>query len=74
MAEIGLVKKLPRQAGYKEPRYTHLFCGDVEVGEEPAPAAGNSERGPGLQDRVTALEAEVSDLKRQFEEFRRQFQ
>jgi uncharacterized protein YceH (UPF0502 family) len=73
LTEIGWVKKLPRQAGYKEPRYTHLFCGDVEVGEEPA-AVTAFERAPGLQDRVAALETEVSDLKRQFEEFRRQFQ
>jgi uncharacterized protein len=74
-----LVKRLPRQAGFKEGRYAHLLSGDVEVADaapaDSAPAERSTgERGPGLQDRVAVLEAEVTDLKRQFEDFRRQFQ
>ena len=34
LAEIGFVKQLPRQAGYKEPRWAQLLAGDVEVTEE----------------------------------------
>jgi uncharacterized protein len=70
-----LVKRLPRQAGFKESRYAHLLSGDADV-PDAAPletAAAPAERAPGLQDRVAALEEEVADLKRQFEDFRRQF-
>src|SRR6266513_3168302 len=31
LAEAGYVKRLPRQAGFKESRYTHLLAGDVDV-------------------------------------------
>jgi uncharacterized protein YceH (UPF0502 family) len=71
LLELGFVKRLPRQAGYKEQRWAHLLCGDVEVTEESAAPA---ERGLSTTDRIAALEAEVADLKRQFEEFRRNFE
>jgi uncharacterized protein YceH (UPF0502 family) len=71
LAEAGFVKLLPRQAGYKEQRWTHLLAGDVEAAEEPAAAGG---RGPSQNDRIAALEQEVAELKRQFEDFRRSFQ
>jgi uncharacterized protein YceH (UPF0502 family) len=72
---VPLVKKLPRQTGYKEVRFAHLLSGDVEMAEGPAPAASAvAERVPGLAERVAALEADMAELKRQFEDFRRQFQ
>ena len=72
LAEMGFAKRLPRQAGFKEPRYAHLLSGEIEVTEEgPAPAA---EAGPSLRERMTVLEAEVAELKRRFEEFRRSFE
>jgi uncharacterized protein len=72
LAEMGFTKRLPRQPGFKEPRYAHLLCGDIEVTEEgPAPVA---EAGPSLRERVATLEAEVADLKRRFEEFKRNFE
>ena len=43
LAEIGFVKKLPRQTGYKEQRWAQLLAGDVEVAEEAPklfPASG----------------------------------
>ena len=71
LAEIGFVKKLPRQTGFKEQRWAQLMAGDVEVGEEaPAPV----ERGASDRDRITALEQDVADLKRAFEDFRRNFE
>jgi uncharacterized protein YceH (UPF0502 family) len=70
LAEIGFVKQLPRQAGYKEQRWAHLLSGDVDVAEE---AAAATERGPSSSDRIAALEQEVAELKQQFEEFRRRF-
>jgi uncharacterized protein YceH (UPF0502 family) len=71
LAEIGFVKRLPRQSGFKEQRWAHLLAGDVEVTDEPPAAA---ERGPSSTDRISALEIEVAELKRQFEDFRRRFE
>jgi uncharacterized protein len=88
LAEAGYVKRLPRQAGFKEARFTHLLAGDVQVVEEAstAPASergptdrgatdrGATDRGPTDRDRIAALEAEVADLKRRFEDFKRTFE
>ena len=71
LSEIGFVKKLPRQTGYKEQRWAHLLAGDVEEAEQDAPVA---ERGASSGDRIAALEMEVAELKREFEEFRRKFE
>jgi uncharacterized protein YceH (UPF0502 family) len=72
LAEMGFVKKLPRQTGFKEQRWAHLLAGDVEVVEEAAPAP--AERGPSDRERIAALEHEVDALRRAFEEFRRNFE
>nr|Q029U7.2 RecName: Full=UPF0502 protein Acid_1185 [Candidatus Solibacter usitatus Ellin6076] len=72
LAEIGFVKKLPRQTGYKEQRWAQLLAGDIEVAEEAAPAM--MERGASDRDRIAALEEEVAELKRAFEQFRRNFE
>ena len=77
LGEMEFVKQLPRQTGFKEPRFTHLLCGDVPVVEEEAPEASPvsvSGRGPGDRERIAVLEAEVAQLKREFEEFRRKFE
>ena len=71
LVEMGYVKRLPRQAGYKEQRWAQLLAGDVEVVEEAAPVA---ERGPSDRERIAELEREVAELKRAFEEFRRSFE
>jgi uncharacterized protein len=71
LLEMGFVKKLPRQSGYKEQRWAHLLAGDVDAVDE-APAA--IERGLSTADRIAALEMEVAELKRQFEEFRSRFE
>ena len=72
LADLGFVKQLPRQPGFKESRYAHLVAGDVEVAEEPA--AGSAPHTPSLADRVAQLEAELAELRSQFEEFRRRFE
>ncbi len=72
LLEEGFVKKLPKQAGYKEQRWAQLLAGDVEVSEGHEPAA--VERGGSASDRIASLEAEVAELKRQFEEFRQRFE
>jgi uncharacterized protein YceH (UPF0502 family) len=72
LADIGLVKKLPRQTGYKEQRWAQLLAGDVEMVEEAE--APPPERGPSDRERIAALEQEVAELKRAFEDFRRNFE
>src|SRR5450432_3853658 len=63
LAEIGFVKQLPRQSGYKEQRWAQLLAGDVEVAAEaeeadsPPPGHGTSDR-----ERIAALEQEVAVL------------
>lgn len=78
LGEMGFVKRLPRQPGFKESRYTHLFSGDVEVSAEEggagAQAGAPAEAGPSLRDRVASLESEMAELKRQFEEFKSKFE
>lgn len=75
LAEMEFVKQLPRQTGYKEPRFTQLLSGDVEMAEEEAPVAPHaSGRGSEDRDRIAVLEAEVAQLQREFEEFRRKFE
>src|SRR5579885_2253393 len=76
LAEAGFVRQLPRQAGFKEPRWAHLLSGEpVEAAEEPAsePAAEPVHTRP-LADGVAQLEAELAGLRSEFEDFRRRFE
>ena len=66
----ALVVELPRTAGRKDPEYTHLFAGpiDIEAYESQAKsskASGSTERVSvaDLAERVSQLEAEVAELK-----------
>lgn len=54
-----LVVKLPREAGKRESRYMHLFCGEVDVSAMAAavPATSSS------SERVAQLEQEVAELR-----------
>ncbi len=74
LAEMGFAKRLPRQPGFKEPRYAHLLSGDIEVTEEGPTPVLSAEAGPNLRERVNSLEEEVAELKRRFEEFKRNFE
>jgi len=76
LAEMEFVKKLPRQAGFKEQRWGHLLSGDIAVTDEK-PAAGPppaTDRGAADRERIAALEREVAGLRRDFDEFRRKFE
>ncbi|AFJ47514.1 YceH family protein [Shimwellia blattae] len=58
------VVRLAREAGKRESRYMHLFCGEVDparLSAQPAPAA----QGDDLAARVTQLEEEVATLRQQ---------
>ena len=74
LVEMGFVRQLPRQAGYKEQRWAQLLGGDVETDVESAPAAPATERGPSDRERIAVLEREVAELRREFLEFRKGFE
>jgi len=76
LAELGMVKRLARQAGSREARYMHLLSGDVEGAEETAPAAVApvSSRRPGPDERIAVLERELAALRSEFDDFRRRFE
>jgi uncharacterized protein YceH (UPF0502 family) len=74
LSERGLVRQLARRPGERGRRYAQLLGGGVE---EPADEpAGSSDyeappAAPGLEDRVTRLEAQLDELRDQVEELRR---
>jgi uncharacterized protein YceH (UPF0502 family) len=75
----GLMIKLERRPGEKEPRFAHLLCGIPEV--EPvseehrtAPESTRADRVDALAEEVERLRAELEDLKQQVAAFRRQFE
>ena len=65
----GLVKRLPRQPGLKEPRYMHLLSGESEP-----PPGPQSERAEPLQQQIETLRRELAELRQEFASFRRQFE
>lgn len=72
--EGPLVKKLDRQIGMKERRYTHLLCGDVVVEDrQELEFDSNENKISKLESMVINLQTEIDDLKNQFAEFRKQF-
>jgi uncharacterized protein YceH (UPF0502 family) len=72
------VVMLARQAGRKESRYAHLFCGEVD---DPAPiepgthatAAGSTSRLEQLEQEVTELTDRLLSLEQRFDAFVEQF-
>lgn len=77
LAEMGFVRQLPRQPGYKEQRYAHLLCGEVETAarepEAAAPPPAAEHPSPD-RERIAALEAGLAALRREFDEFRKKFE
>jgi len=81
-----LVVKLPRLPGTKEPRYSHLLSGPIDVAAlasapsaapaEPATLAvrAENERITQLESDSVALRSELAELRQQFAEFRKQFE
>ncbi|WP_329354888.1 YceH family protein [Vibrio natriegens] len=64
-----LVVKLPREAGKRESRYMHLFCGEVDVSaiETTATVSPSSDRISQLEQEVAMLREELEALKAQVE-------
>ncbi len=63
-----LVVKLPREAGKRESRYMHLFCGEVDVSAMAAavPATSSS------SGRIAQLEQEVAELREELDALKAQ--
>lgn len=67
--EGALVVKLPREAGKRESRFMHLFCGEVDVSAlasteaVPASSNANNERMEALENEVALLKQELAELK-----------
>jgi uncharacterized protein len=58
------IARLPRAAGARESRYTHLFSGVVESAPEPELNETSAPAGlPTLSQRVAALEEQVEELR-----------
>lgn len=83
LEESGLLKKLARQPGRKESRYTHLLSGEPEeTADATLPQSdsspviirkGANEAVKELQEQVESLRQELQDLKDEFSSFRSQF-
>jgi uncharacterized protein YceH (UPF0502 family) len=81
LSESGYVTRLPRMAGRKEPRYAHLFAGDVEIETDapaPEPAAiivrAENERIAALEEETHRLRQQFDKLQSAFEAFRKEFE
>jgi hypothetical protein len=75
LAERGMTVLLPKHAGMREPRWTHLLLGQPLQPSAVSVSAGEMAAGPGrdgLADRVAKLEVEVEALKAQVSELLRQ--
>ncbi len=64
-----LVKKLARQAGQKEARYTHLLAGEpiTQPSEAAVPAVSSPTRIAQLEQEIEQLRADFNELKTRFE-------
>ncbi|MEA2013433.1 MAG: YceH family protein [Verrucomicrobiota bacterium] len=78
------ITELPVQPGKKEPRYAHLFSGEVEIKIQessinPNPSAAvreihaENERISKLEEEVEVLKTEINDLKKELLEFKELF-
>ncbi len=77
----SLVVKLPRHAGQKDARFTHLLAGEpaVEpvaesVGQRSARREPETDRVFNLEEQVRTLTKQIETLTAQFEEFKKQFE
>jgi uncharacterized protein YceH (UPF0502 family) len=80
LEEYGFVRRLPRQPGRKESRYSHLLCGEPEIVKvETAPSAGHgvpteSGRIEKVEQDIQTLRNELAELKKELQEFKKQLE
>jgi uncharacterized protein len=71
--EHSLVKKLPRQAGQKEARYTHLLSGEPQAeSATDLPISAQPTRIAQLEQQLQELRSDFDQLKLRFEELEAQ--
>ena len=62
------VARLPREAGRRESRYVHLFCGEVPVSAQATETAPDAAAMRGLaadDDRLGRIEGMIAELRRE---------
>lgn len=65
--EIPFIKILPRRAGQKEQRYSHLFGGYQESEEEETAEEPDTKSAIEVEKRLEIVEKELAELKASFE-------
>lgn len=74
----AMVVKLARQAGRKEHRYMHLFCGDVCEEDDsltiPILRTAQGSSIAALEEEIQQLKNELAELRAEFKVFREQFE
>lgn len=78
LEEMGYVKLLSRQPGRKEPRYTHLLSGLLDIQEHQGPETTVPSIAPAQPDdaddkQVASLEKDLRKLRQDFEELKQEF-
>jgi uncharacterized protein YceH (UPF0502 family) len=79
LEEYGFARRLPRQPGRKESRYSHLLCGEPQIAEEETAIVvghgviADSERMEKVEQDIQTLRDELAALKTAFMEFKQQF-
>ncbi|MFT5699817.1 MAG: hypothetical protein ACI8ZB_002683 [Desulforhopalus sp.] len=83
LEDMELVKKLPRQPGRKESRYTHLLSGDLDEAIVETVPQGKVETvivrkennsTDDLQEQIDNLHQQLQNLRLEFESFKSQFE
>ncbi|WP_299012975.1 DUF480 domain-containing protein [uncultured Photobacterium sp.] len=64
------IVKLPREAGKRDSRYMHLFCGEVDIETLATQAAPEAVGVSPTIERVAQLEAEVAEMKQEIAELK----
>ncbi|WP_375749745.1 YceH family protein [Vibrio sp. HN007] len=70
LAENEFVVRLPREAGKRESRYMHQFCGEVDLTQVSAASVVTTASTSVNDERITQLEQEVAELKSQMAELK----
>lgn len=64
--EMPYIVQLPRRAGQKEMRYTHLLGGAPDLSQDDQPEEASSRTSTALEARLTKVELELEELKTAF--------
>jgi len=77
LADLGFVRKLPRQAGQKEQRFVHLLSGEpdsIEQAPVPETVENGDDRLAELERTVQMMQEEIEALKNEFLSFKKAFE